>query len=164
MPDKTTTDLEQLCGILEQFDTATVLAAVERAVPPGEMARLGTGVGGTGMLVLPPMILSTPTGVEQRRLEDRTRSADCGPGRVKTTEKGDWNSDKSAARDNARNGARTAAADACGGDCPGNQVCRYTESSNTLMGPEEKQDPQNPNVTLYRYECISEGACLCEKG
>lgn len=94
--------------------------------------------------------------------EQPVLSTECGPKEVKATEKGDWNNNKAAARKSARDEARAAAKATCEGHCPSNQHCNYLEKRNSIVGPEERPNPTNPNETQYRYECTSEGTCQCE--
>lgn len=161
MPEQKT-DLEQLCGMLSQFDKTTILSAVARVVPRRDLVQLGIGGAGTGMLVIPPVILYPGGAVAPGETEELMKSTDCGPKEVKATEKGDWSTDKTVARASAQDAARTAAAKTCRGDCPDRKPCNYLEKKNSIVGPEERQDPQNPNVTFHRYECTSEGTCQCE--
>lgn len=154
---KQKSDLEQLTGILGQFENTTILSAVDRVVPREELVKLGGA--GTGPLVIPPVILYPGGGVAG---EAAAKSTDCGPKEVKATEKGKWDATKANARKDAREEVRKAAGEACGSGCPKGQACKYLETSNTLSAPEERQNPDNANQTQYRYESTSEGTCQCE--
>lgn len=155
MPEKKT-DVEQLGGILSQFDQTTILSAVNRIVP-----RRDLGVTGPGPLVIPPVILY-PGGEVPPEGGTGDKSTDCGPKEVEATDKGDWNANKAAARNSARAEARASAEDACGGKCPRPKNCNYLEQKNSLTGPEERPDPNNPEVIQFRYQSTSVGTCQCE--
>jgi hypothetical protein len=99
---------------------------------------------------------------EQRRARTK-KTTDCGPSEVKVTAKGSWQENKTTACESARDQARAVAAATCRGNCASTQQsCKYLEQKISFGAEEERQDPRNPNVTQYRYECASEGTCQCE--
>lgn len=99
---------------------------------------------------------------EQRKTRTK-KSTDCGPNEVKVTAKGSWQEIKKAACESAQDQARAVAEATCKGNCASpQQSCKYLELRISFGAEEERQDPGNPQVTQYRYECATEGTCQCE--
>jgi hypothetical protein len=96
------TEIDQLCGILSQFDKTTIVSAVARVVSRADLVRLGIEGSRTGPFVIPPVILYPGGGVAPGEIAGQVKSTDCGPKENEGKDKGDWNRDRGAARKSAR--------------------------------------------------------------
>ena len=156
------TDIEQLRGILEQFDQDTILEALKEYVPTKFEPTIPTQyeLGN----VITPLVLFYPGGLAfGSGLFASTKSGGgCSPSSSDGVEWGDWKDNRGRARSSGRRAALNAAKGGCSNDsCVSGGIrghCEYREVSTTYKDDKERT---RRGKKEYKYKYKSEGNCVC---